>query len=58
MRSGAPAEKRSRAWFWFLIIAIFVLYCLAWRRPFCQTLDGLTEPTEVLQLDMIASIRH
>ncbi|MEW5873790.1 MAG: SLBB domain-containing protein [Candidatus Zixiibacteriota bacterium] len=32
-------EKSRGIWFWIILIFIFVLYCLAWRRPFCQTTD-------------------
>jgi hypothetical protein len=33
-------EESSGVWFWvFLIILIFVLYCLVLKRPYCQTLD-------------------
>lgn len=34
-------QKSKGIWFWILIISIFVLYCIAWRRPFCQTLDSV-----------------
>ncbi|MEW5701514.1 MAG: hypothetical protein AB1792_04715 [Candidatus Zixiibacteriota bacterium] len=35
-------EESTGLWFWlFLIIAIFVLYCLMMQRPYCRTLDGV-----------------
>jgi hypothetical protein len=58
MSSGAQAEKRSRAWLWILIIAIFVLYCLAWRRPFCQTLEGVGNPAMVPHSDKVTAIQR
>jgi len=34
-------EESSGVWFWvFLIILIFVLYCLVLQRPYCRTLDS------------------
>lgn len=29
MKKGIPL------WFWLTIVFIFVLYCIAWQRPFC-----------------------
>lgn len=40
MYSGGAMKKGNGIWFWIIIGFIFVLYCLAWRRPFCQTLDA------------------
>lgn len=35
-------DKPRGLLFWIILIFIFVLYCLAWRRPFCQTHDPET----------------
>lgn len=40
MHPGGAMKKGNGIWFWIIIVFIFVLYCLAWRRPFCQTLDA------------------
>lgn len=31
----AEAKKGLPIWFWLSLGFIFVLYCVAWQRPFC-----------------------
>jgi hypothetical protein len=48
-------KKSKGIWFWILIVAIFVLYCISWRRPFCQTLDAGLAGQQTNQVSVAAS---
>lgn len=50
-------QKRGSLWFWILIVLIFVLYCLAWRRPFCQTLENAYPRTQMVEAAEIVSAK-
>jgi hypothetical protein len=55
MHLGGAMKKSRGVWFWILIVSIFVLYCISWQRPFCQTLDANLVSQLADQASVVAS---